>query len=174
LTVVRGALDRGRALRITYYTPARDATTERVVDPIRVLLVEGGTYLEAWCRRAEAVRRFRLDRIDAATELDEPSTPPAGAGGGDVTGGIFQPEPGDPSVTLRLARRARWVTEYYPCEAVEEEPDGDLVVTLRTGDLGWARRLVLGLGADATVLNPPELARSVRSAAESALKYYPN
>jgi proteasome accessory factor C len=174
LAVVRGAVDRGRALRITYYTAARDATTERVVDPIRVLLVEGRTYLEAWCRSAEAVRRFRLDRIDAATELAEPSAPPAGARGGDVTAGIFQPEPGDPTVTLRLARRARWVTEYYPCETVEERPDGDFVVTLRTGDLGWARRLVLGLGADAEVLTPAELARSVRSVAETALKYYPN
>ncbi|HEV7755722.1 MAG TPA: YafY family protein [Mycobacteriales bacterium] len=174
LTVVRGAIDRGRALRITYYTAARDATTERVVDPIRVLLVEGRTYLEAWCRRAEAVRRFRLDRIDAATELAEPAAPPAGAGGGDVTGGIFQPEPGDPTVTLRLDRRARWVTEYYPCETVEEQPDGNIVVTLRTGDLGWARRLVLGLGADAEVLSPTELALSVRSAARTALKYYSN
>jgi proteasome accessory factor C len=174
LAVVRGALDRGRALRITYYTAARDATTERVVDPIRVLLVEGRTYLEAWCRSAEAVRRFRLDRIDAATELAEPSAPPVGAGGGDVTGGIFQPEPGDPTVTLRLARRARWVTEYYPCESVEEQADGNLLVTLRTGDLGWARRLVLGLGADAEVLAPAELARSVRSVADTALKYYPD
>jgi proteasome accessory factor C len=172
LALVRGAVDRGRALRITYYTAARDATTERVVDPIRILLVEGRTYLEAWCRSAEAVRRFRLDRIDAVTELTEPSAPPAGAGGGDVTGGIFQPEPDDPTVTLRLARRARWVTEYYPCETVEEQPDGDLVVTLRTGDLGWARRLVLGLGADAEVLTPTELARSVRSEAETALNYY--
>jgi proteasome accessory factor C len=174
LPVVRGALDRGRALRITYYTPVRDATTERVVDPIRVLLVEGRTYLEAWCRGAEEVRRFRLDRIDAATELDEPSAPPPGAGGGDVSGGVFQPGPDDPTVTLRLGRRARWVAEYYPCESVEENPDGATVVTLRTRDLGWARRLVLGLGADAEVLGPPGLADAVRSAAKTALKYYPD
>jgi proteasome accessory factor C len=173
LTVVRGAVDRQRALRITYYTATRDATTERVVDPIRVLLVEGRTYLEAWCRQADAVRRFRLDRIDAATELDQPSSPPAGAGGGDVTGGVFQPGPDDPTVRLRLARAARWVAEYYPSESVEEQPGGDTIVTLRTGDLGWARRLVLGLGADAVVLDPPELAEAVRSSAESALKYYP-
>jgi proteasome accessory factor C len=173
LTVVRGAVDRQRALRITYYTATRDATTERVVDPLRILLVEGRTYLEAWCRRAEAVRRFRMDRIDAATELDEAAAAPPGAGGADVSGGIFQAGPEDPTVRLRLARPARWVAEYYPCEAVTEEPDGSTVVTLRTGDLGWARRLVLGLGADAEVLDPPDLAEAIRSAARSALKYYP-
>jgi proteasome accessory factor C len=174
LAVVRGAVDRGRALRMTYYTAARDATTDRIVDPIRILLVEGRTYLEAWCRRAEAVRRFRLDRIDAATELAEPSNPPPGAGGTDVTGGVFQPGPGDPAVTLRLGRGARWVTEYYPSESVVEEPDGTTLVTLRTGDLGWARRLVLGLGADAEVVSPTELADAVRTTAEAALKYYPD
>jgi proteasome accessory factor C len=172
LSVVRGAVDRQRALQLTYYTATRDETTERVVDPIRVLLVEGQTYLEAWCRRAEGVRRFRLDRIDAATELDEPAAPPAGVRGGDVSAGIFQPAPDDPSVRLRLARRARWVAEYYPCEAVTEEADGHTTVTLRTADLGWARRLVLGLGADAEVLEPHELGEAVRSSAEAALKYY--
>jgi proteasome accessory factor C len=173
LTVVRGAVDRQRALRITYYTATRDETTDRVVDPIRILLVEGQSYLEAWCRRAESVRRFRLDRIDAATELEEPAVPPPGVGGADVSGGIFQPGPDDPTVRLRLTRAARWVAEYYPSESAREQPDGSTVVTLRTGDLGWARRLVLGLGADAAVLDPPELAEAVRSAARSALKYYP-
>ena len=75
-TTLRGAVERGRALRITYYTATRDETTERVVDPMRVLMVGGRAYLEAWCRRAEAVRLFRVDRIDALTELDEPAAPP--------------------------------------------------------------------------------------------------
>ena len=41
----------GRALRITYYTATRDEITERVVDPMRVVVVGGRGYLEAWCRR---------------------------------------------------------------------------------------------------------------------------
>jgi proteasome accessory factor C len=170
LAAVQGALDRGRALRITYYTAARDATTERVVDPIRVLLVEGRSYLEAWCRHAEGLRRFRLDRIDALTELDEPSRPNSVAG--EVGEAAFQPSPADPLVRLRLGRQARWVSEYYPCETVQDEPGGTTVVTLRTGDLGWARRLVLGLGTEAEVLSPAELAEDVRSTAAVALKYY--
>ena len=70
---LRGAVERRRALRITYYTAGRDETTERVVDPMRVLVVGGRAYLEAWCRRPEAVRLFRADRIDACVELDEPA-----------------------------------------------------------------------------------------------------
>jgi len=172
VTAVRGALERGRAVRMTYYTAARDATTERVVDPMRLLLVEGRTYLEAWCRRAEAVRRFRLDRVDALTELDEPAAPPPHAASGDVRGGIFRAGEHDPVVVLRLARAARWVTEYYPCERVTDLPGGRTEVALRATDLGWARRLVMGLGSDVEVLAPAGLAEAVREEARAALAAY--
>ncbi|HEV2087167.1 MAG TPA: WYL domain-containing protein, partial [Cryptosporangiaceae bacterium] len=168
---VRGALDRGRALRIVYYTAGRDATTERVVDPIRLLLVGGQAYLEAWCRRVEAVRRFRLDRIDALDELDEPSAPPP-VDPPDLRGGLFQPAPESPLVRLRVGRGSRWVTEYYPCEQVEVEADGRWLVALRASDLEWARRLVMGLGDDVEVVAPPELVERVRAEARTALAAY--
>ena len=76
LADIRAAVERKHALRITYYTATRDETTERVIDPMRVLLVDGRAYLEAWCRRAEAVRLFRVDRIDGFIELDEAAVPP--------------------------------------------------------------------------------------------------
>jgi proteasome accessory factor C len=172
LRAVSAALDHGRALRITYYTAGRDETTDRVVDPMRLLLVQGRTYLEAWCRRAEAVRRFRLDRIDALVELDEPAAPPPHATIPDVREGVFTPSPGDPLVTLRLGRHSRWVAEYYPCEEVRAEPDGRWVVSMRASQLSWARRLVLGLGPDAEVLGPDELRDEVRCEARAALAAY--
>ena len=72
LAVVRDALERQRALHLHYYVPTRDERTERTVDPMRLLLVDGHWYLEAWCRRAEGVRLFRLDRVDDVAVLDEP------------------------------------------------------------------------------------------------------
>src|SRR6185312_17274064 len=87
----RAVVEHGHALRMTYYTAARDETTERVVDPMRVLMVGGRAYLEAWCRRAEATRMFRVDRIDAFTELAEPAAPPPTAAPQDVSDGVFKP-----------------------------------------------------------------------------------
>jgi proteasome accessory factor C len=172
LEALHGAVERGRALHITYYTARRDETTERTVDPIRVLVVEGRGYLEAWCRRAEAVRLFRADRIDALTELDEPAAPPPQAQLHDLTDGVFQPSPELPLVTLRIGRGARWITEYYPCEEVDRDGGDGWVVSLRVADLGWARRFVLGLGPDATVVAPRELAEQVRDQAAAALSAY--
>ncbi|MDT7574859.1 MAG: proteasome accessory factor, partial [Pseudonocardiales bacterium] len=60
---VQQALASGRALRIRYYTAGRDAVSQRTIDPMRLLFVGDRGYLEAWCRRAEGVRLFRLDRV---------------------------------------------------------------------------------------------------------------
>jgi proteasome accessory factor C len=172
LARIRGAVERRRALRITYYTATRDETTERVVDPIRVLMVSGWAYLEAWCRRAEAVRLFRTDRIDALTELDEPASPPPQVELRDVSAGVFQPSPDLPLIVLRVGRGGRWITEYYPCEEVREGDRDDWQVSMRVTDLEWARRFVLGLGPDVTVVAPPELAAEVREQATAALEAY--
>jgi len=172
LATIRGAVERQRALKLTYYTAARDETSVRVVDPMRMLLVAGRAYLEAWCRRAEAVRMFRVDRIDGLVELDERAALPPQARPADVRDGIFHPTPDIPLVTLRVGRAGRWITEYYPCEEVREESPDAWLVSLRVTDLLWARRLVLGLGPDVTVVAPPELARDVVAQARSALAAY--
>ncbi|SCF21914.1 helix-turn-helix transcriptional regulator [Micromonospora mirobrigensis] len=169
---LRAAVEGGRALRITYYTAARDETTERVIDPLRMLMVGGRAYVEAWCRRAEAVRLFRVDRIDAVAVLDEPAVAPPQARPQDLSDGVFRPSPDLPLITLRIGRGERWITEYYPCERVERGTGDEWVVSLRVTDLGWARRFVLGLGPDVTVVAPAELAEQVRAQATAALAAY--
>lgn len=171
LEEVREAAGRGRALELTYYAATRDRTSVRVVDPMRVVMVGGHGYLEAWCRSAEQVRRFRADRIDALRVLDEPAAAPPQARPTPIEEGVFQPTEELPLVTLRVGRGARWITEYYPCERVDESADGWLV-SLRVTDLAWARRLVLGLGPDVSVVAPAELAGQVRAHASAALDAY--
>src|SRR4051794_37061574 len=72
VATIRDALARNRAVPLSYYVPTRDETTERDVDPIRLHVVTGRTYLEAWCRSVEDIRLFRLDRVVSVTVLDEP------------------------------------------------------------------------------------------------------
>jgi proteasome accessory factor C len=172
LASIRHALDGGNALHITYYTATRDETTERVIDPMRVLIVDGRSYLEAWCRRAEAVRLFRIDRIDGSIELDEPAVLPRQAQHSDLRDGVFRASPDLPLVTLRIGRGARWITEYYPCEEVIYTDSECWLVRMRVSDLAWARRFVLGLGSQAVVAGPPELADAVRAEVNKTLAIY--
>jgi proteasome accessory factor C len=166
---VRGALQAGRALHMKYYTASRDSVSERTVDPMRLLIVQSVGYLEAWCRRVEAVRLFRLDRIDELTVLDEPAAPPAHAEPTDLSDGIFATRPDQPEAELVLEPDARWVAEYYPCEELDELDGGRLRIRMRYGDESWMVRLVLGLGGDATVEKPDILATAIRRRAADAL-----
>ena len=170
--MVNRALAGHRRMHLTYDVPSRDETTERDVDPMRLVVSDGRTYLEAWCRLAEDVRLFRLDRIAAAKVLDLPSEPPPEATPRDLSNGMFQPSECDLLATVRLEPPARWVAEYYPTESVEEGPSGSLIVKLRVADTAWLQRLVLRLGGSATVLEPANLSDQIAATARDALSAY--
>ncbi len=166
------ALSAGKRVHLRHYSPSRDEATERDVDPMRLLVVEGRTYLEGWCRRAEGVRLFRLDRVLSVDVLDVPAEVPDTAEPVDVDAGLFRASPSDVVVELELGPAARWVAEDYPCESMTELGDGRLRIALRTPDTTWVRRLALRLGEDAQVVSPAGLADEVRSAAAAALALY--
>ncbi|GAA4924125.1 proteasome accessory factor C [Stackebrandtia albiflava] len=155
--VFSGIVAQGHAVRLTYYSAGRDTSSERVVDPIRVVIADDHAYLHAWCRRAEDVRRFRLDRIDAYKVLDEPADIPPHARDHTGSPGAAFADADLPRIVLRVDKSARWITEQYPCEFSEPQPDGSWLVTMRARDLEWAKRLVLGLGTEAEALEPPRL-----------------
>jgi proteasome accessory factor C len=169
---LRAALLTRRRVHLRYYVPGRDEATERDVDPMRLLVVEGRPYLEGWCLRAEGVRLFRLDRVLSLEVLDVPSAPPAEAEPVDVDQGLFRPSADDVMVEFELTAAGRWVAEDYPCESVTELGEGRLRVVLRTPDTGWVRRLALRLGEDGRVISPGPLLAQVREAAAAALANY--
>ena len=161
------ALRRGRRLGLRYYVPARDEVTDREVDPIRLLVVDGHTYLEAWCLLADGLRLFRLDRIESAEVLDTPSeprtTPP-------LRETVFDTEAAPWRVRLAVSPNAEWVLDAYPCVLVDRDPQ--VIVEIPVADLGWARQLVLRLGGALRPLGPQELIDDVRRDAEQALARY--
>jgi proteasome accessory factor C len=171
---VQSAVTGGRRVHLRYLVPSRDETTERDVDPMRLITAEGHTYLEGWCYRADDVRLFRLDRVVEVEVLDVAAEPPEEARPRDLSAGLFQPGADDLQAVLDLSPAARWVTEHYPVESSEEAADGHLRVRMRVGDEAWLRRLVLRGSGSVTVLEPPELAAQVRDMARTALSAYPS
>ncbi|MBR7742301.1 WYL domain-containing protein [Phycicoccus sp. BSK3Z-2] len=175
LSRVRGALADHRRLHLRYVVPARDEATERDVDPMRVVGMDGAWYLEGWCHRAEDVRLFRLDRIEDLVVLDVDGTPPQQAHERDLSEGTFRPAPDDVTVVLRLLPGATWVADHYAVDDVEEVPaseGGGLRVSLRTADTAWLRRLLWRLGGAGRVESPADLAAEVLGGADAALAAY--
>ncbi|BBZ29021.1 protein pafC [Mycolicibacterium madagascariense] len=169
---VRSAVRDGRALAIDYYSASHDRLSSRIVDPIRVVLVADHTYLEAWCRTAEAVRLFRFDRIVDARVLDERSAPPEPAVQARPDTSLFDADPSLPSATLLIDRSAAWMFDYYPLRVLRELPDGACEAAMTFASEAWMARFVLGFGAAVRVLQPQSLADRVRDAAVTALDAY--
>jgi proteasome accessory factor C len=171
LPQLQRAIDDGRALRMRYYSASRDETGQRTVDPLRLFEADRRHYLEAWCRQAEGMRVFRLDRIEDVTILDEPAAVPEGVQPRDLSEGVFHPASEHLLVDLRLGAAYAWVADYYVAEDVTDEGDG-LRVSLRVADPGWVRALVLGSAGQVEILSPEWLAEGLRAEAARALTAY--
>jgi proteasome accessory factor C len=169
---VREAVRGGRALSIEYYSASHDMLTSRIVDPIRVVLIDEHSYLEAWCRSAEGVRLFRFDRIVDASVLDEPSAPPEPAVQAPPDTSLFDADPSLPSATLLIDRSASWMFDYYPLRVVRELPDGACEAAMTYASDDWMARFVLGFGSGVQVVSPQTLAQRVRESAVAALRAY--
>jgi len=85
---------------------------------------------------------------------------------------LYTPGARDVRIRVRLRPEARWVAEYYVATDPVEEDDGDLVVTLPTGQVTWAARLLLRLGSDADVVDPQTVRDEVRAQARATLARY--
>jgi predicted DNA-binding transcriptional regulator YafY len=71
---VAGAVEARRVLRIAYVD--RDgATTTREIEPLGYVGLAARWYLLAWCRRRDAVRAFRTDRITSVSVTAEVPSP---------------------------------------------------------------------------------------------------
>lgn len=151
------------------YTDTALEPSHPVVAPVRLITSDGFGYLQAWNPQRADWRTYRLDRIaevqltgEAVPELGEPPE--------------FNPSWWERSsdavvVTLTVAPRAAWITEYIPVQQVRRSEAG-VEVELLVADPAWLRALVLRLGPDLVAAEPaPILASAVAAAAEALAGY---
>ena len=172
LAQARRAVGERRRLHLAYLVATRDEVTQRDVDPMRVVFLDGHWYLEGWCHRAEDVRLFRLDRVQTLEVLDVDGTPPPQAQPRDVGDALFTPGEEDLEVVLETDRAAAWIVDYYPVDHVEPLDGGRRRVTLHVSDPALVRRLAWRMGGHVRVLRPVDLAESVTAGAHEALGAY--
>lgn len=152
----------GRALELTYAAATRDEVSERIVQPLRMVSVDGISSLIAYCSMAEGIRTFRVDRIvravpAAALEVPQPEVRAASVPG---------------TATVRLEPSARWIADAYEATVLAQAPDGSMEVSLSVHDVQWLARVVLAAGPGARVVAPPDAVAAVRDAALGALSAY--
>lgn len=158
------AIAGARVVRLTYRKPALQGESVADVEPSGVRLVDGYSYLDAWSRPRQAWRSYRLDRIVAASTLDE----------------VFEPRGGQPAgwfddvserLTVTVAPAGNWIAEYYPTTAVEQTPEG-LRVTFPVASREWAIGLLLRLGDAVVAVSDASVVDDTRARAAEALAHY--
>jgi proteasome accessory factor C len=168
LETVRDAAERRERLEIDYYSASRDEVSTRQIDPEQVFSAIGNWYVVAWDLKTDEERMFRVDRIRDARPTGENFEPRGLLGQGRP---LYDRSAEDVQVRLLLRPGARWVAEYYEVERAAERGE-DLEVLLPAKDLAWVAKLVLRLGGEAEVLDPPELRDLARNVADQALSLY--
>lgn len=153
-----------RAVRLAYRTPGRPGASTAVVEPNRLRLVDGYTYLDAWSQQRSAWRSYRLDRVEGIEVLDE-----SVADRGEPPATWF--EDAALRLTLTVTRRAGWIAEYYPTVSVKDLGD-TLEVTFPVASQAWAVALLLRLGDEVITVSDDGVADAVRARARLALAAY--
>jgi predicted DNA-binding transcriptional regulator YafY len=145
-----------RQVRLRYSTP--DDQTERTFDPYGVACLESYWYTVGYCHLREAIRVFRLDRIEALEPLDVAFVPPAAFDILDYLLTSFEAIPDRWTVEVLLDMPLEQAHRRIPRTYATLVQDGDQVrMRSSVGDLHEMARILIGLGCMVTILQPPEL-----------------
>jgi predicted DNA-binding transcriptional regulator YafY len=174
---VTSALLSRRQLHLRYLTRGRGETSERDVSPQRLVHYRNTWYLDAWCHRSQALRRFALDAMEAAevlaTRAKEISLKRVqaemDAGYGIYAGGKKQ------WARLRFnPQAAQWASreEWHAEQQGRWLEDGSYEMRLPYVDATELLMDLLRQGDQVRVLEPPALVLAMQQRLASALALY--
>ena len=170
IETVTQAVRRVERLSVRYWTPSRDEVTERRITPRQVFHDRGEWYVAADDERSGERRTFRIDRMESVKPTGEFGEPDDD--GTVVALGEWFADGGLPRVTLRLSPAATWVTERYPVAEVVDVGHDIVEARFTVASERWLERLLLRLGREAEVVDPPEWRSLGRDAAARLLARY--
>ncbi len=171
---VSRAIREDRVLEIQYWTESRGTITQRAIEPHLLANARDAWYVDAFCRRAEARRTFRLDRIRSATLTEEHFTRRSGV----ANPGPYLPfgERGARGTVAQTAsvwcspQLARWMVEEHRSQ--ERYADGSALVEIPYASEEWLVKELLKHQGEAVLFEPVALRRVVAERAEHVLARY--
>jgi proteasome accessory factor C len=169
LEALRSASREHARLDIEYFAASTRRWSSRRIDPEEVFSAMGHWYVAAWDVDADGERLLRADRMRRVEPTGESFEARGLQGAGRP---LYSPGPDDVPARLLLQPSARWIAEYYVTTDPVERADGSLEITLPVSDLEVIARLLLRVGDDASVLDPPALDVLTTDLASRSLAHY--
>nr|WP_238357649.1 YafY family protein [Cohnella zeiphila] len=173
------AAKNGRTVRIAYRKANAEQPDEREVDPYGLAYDRGEWYAVAFCRRSQAVRTFRVDRIARLEPTEARFRQPEG-----FSASVYfrnqserEREADGPMTVIRLegepdtlsAVCGHWHLRHYLTERTDREARFRLDIPTMNKYLPI---YLMSFGTAVRILEPPELKRRVRDMAYGIAKHY--
>jgi predicted DNA-binding transcriptional regulator YafY len=170
---LRQAIREQRQVSLVYRGRVQSKSQRRKVDPYALVFRWGWWYVFGYCHLRDDIRSFRIDRIVEVTLLDETFQTPVDFQVREHLQEEWE-SPSQVRVRMRFAPdAARIALENRTLwDALEEQGDGSVIVSVTWPDLIWASSMALSFGPSAVVLEPEELRRMVREWAGAIARQY--
>ena len=166
-----------RQLQLTYRKPGRRETELRLVDPYHLANINGEWFLFAWCHLRQDIRTFVPARIQAVKFTGKTFVRPQkfslkkrlrDSFGVQSGQGQFEVVIQFNEMVADYIREKKW----HESQELRELPDGGVELRMKLSSLAEVERWILGWAGNARVLQPPELAASVKQSAENILRNF--
>ncbi len=157
---VRDAIE-SRVVVDVGYVDANDRRTSRVIEPHRLVVIDGTPYVECFCRRAEDYRTLRVDRITSAAIGTEPVTSPASENSGFSLISHFD-------AVVVADSHSGWLLESFPGVRLVEE-DGLVTARFGVADVAAIAGQLLTIGTALKSVGPHTLAHELARQARAVL-----
>ncbi len=165
-------------LKIYYYTPHKNETSERIIQPLHLLCYMGSWHLIAFCSLKGELRDFALSRIKTIEPVSQvvklPKRLPSIKNYINKNFGLMS---GGESVQVCLKftpEVSPWISEqvWFRGQEVSMNQDGSICLKFPVADFREVHREILKYGASVEVLSPQELRDEIKSEIERMSKVY--
>jgi proteasome accessory factor C len=168
---LRAAVDRETQVVMSYVNKRGERIT-RTVDPIALDSRDEVWFLRAWCHTRQALRTFRVDRIETIEVTDAPA-----ASHDDLLSpdqwSVFSPSDGDLVATIEFSPQALpLITEYLDRNQKPEKSGDKLIARVPFAHRESLTRFVSKYPGLVRVVGPREAIEDVREWARWALSSY--
>ena len=168
IEIIQEAIENRHLLDFKYFAPSGESV--RTIEPYYLVFQWSSWYVWGWCLSRRDFRLFKLNRMDGLSDTRETF----------LCREVPMPDlsnekifPGGIAVKALFTPDVKWrLVEEFGSECFTEMDDGRLLFSADYTDMENLVTWILTFGGKAEVLEPPEVRRAIRKAAEETLKNY--
>jgi predicted DNA-binding transcriptional regulator YafY len=167
---IQNSINENLLLKIKY-SNIKSENSERIIEPMTLIMLGYTWYLFAFCRMREKFRIFRLSRIKKVVILQQNFSRKE-ASYKDYMG----PDMDDQAMVQLVLRffsavRAR-VEDYFDEEQIDTQKNGDMIVKVSYPEDEWVYSNILSYGEFVEVLEPAHIRKIIQEKAKKILGQY--